>query len=83
MPPPVGLTVIFDAAPTMLTGYYRIRDPAAFIDHGSFSCERHCVFRVSCDCFDMLGRLVVLPVSVGSTSVLDFYQGVLGLAVSL
>jgi hypothetical protein len=36
MPPPVGLTMIFDIAPTMLlTGYYRIRDPAAFIMHGN------------------------------------------------
>jgi hypothetical protein len=33
MPPPVGLTMIFDIAPTMLTGYSRIRDPAAFIKH--------------------------------------------------
>jgi hypothetical protein len=27
--------MIFDIAPTMLTGYYRIRDPAAFVQHGN------------------------------------------------
>jgi hypothetical protein len=57
----------------MLTGFHRIRDSAAFIDHGNPRAKNIVWFCAWCDCSDLLGKLVVLLVFVDCTSVLDFF----------
>jgi hypothetical protein len=72
--------MIFDIAPTMLTGYYRIRDPAAFIMHGNPRAKDIVCFVFSTTASSCLADSFVLPVLVGCTSVFDYYQGVSGSA---